>query len=222
VITALLICFLSLTAFAEGGQAIIEQLAQNAWLPQQVRAEWRSTDPIMQRIAAHSDWQLSDPKPARMAGAVILTVSRETADQKPEKLSISGNLRIFGPSLTPKKDIRAGQPVTKENLQLTECEWTNLADSVIPPDSCPSNMQAGHSLIAQRPLTVRDLKPLPLVHRGQIVSYCLRDGSVSVRLSGRALNDGAVGEHVAIAVDMGATRKFDGTVAADGTVLAVR
>jgi flagella basal body P-ring formation protein FlgA len=206
---------------AAPGDSVIARLAEAAWLPLKVYAEWQPAGTIPAVIGEHDDWKLANLHSTRLAGSIVLTLERAGANGI-ERTAVSGTLRVDGPSLMVKHAIRAGVALQPSDVETVQADWTYVQDDILQEAKLQSPCVAARSLVPGRVLTVRDIKSAPRIHRGQSVELVYTEGVVRVRLTGRALQDGAVGDHVAVVVDMKTSRKFEGCVAADGTVQWIR
>jgi len=217
-----LILLLSSALFADSENGVIERLAAAAWLPARVHAEWQTSGAAPAIIAQHDDWRLADPHSTRLAGGLVLTLERTNLSGNVERVALSGMLRIFGPSLMTKHVVNSGAVISPADVEAVQAEWTYLSDGPLQEANLSTPSVATRSLVPGRALTVRDVKAAPRIRRGQSVQLVYEEGAVRVRLTGRALQDGAVGERVPVTADMGTSRKFEGRVLADGTVQLVR
>ncbi len=208
-LTVLLLCPVLLSA-APASERVAALLAA-AWAPREVRVEWTFQGRVPATLEQHDDWQLSARRPPRLAGSLILMLERPG-----EKLCVSGTARVFGMALSPLKTIPAGQSVTAADLSAAETNLTQINGALLTDEHLATAALAAHALIPGRPLLTRDLKAAPLVHRGQTVALEKVEGVVHIRLVGRALRDGAVGDIIDVAVDLMRGKRFKGRVGADG------
>jgi flagella basal body P-ring formation protein FlgA len=209
-------------ARCEPASATLEMLLREAWSPLPVRVQWAFSGPLPTTIEQHSGWILAEPRPTRLAGAVIVTLERRLAEGGVERVAVSGTARVFGPSLSARSSIPAGALVDPAELDSSEAEWTCLNGEAAQRSQIIQPMQAARGLVPGRTIITRDLKPALVVHRGQPVDLQYADGSVRVILKGQALQNGAAGDRITVAVNMGTTRHFKGTVTKDGAVLFAR
>jgi flagella basal body P-ring formation protein FlgA len=219
--------FIAILLFASALSAapcdsMIARLAESTWLPAKVHAEWQTSGITPVIVGKYNDWKLADQRSTRLAGSMIISLARTSAAGVTERTAVSGNLRIVGPSLMVKHTIQTGAALQASDIEVVQADWTHLPDGALQDESLKFPCVAVHSLVPGRALTVRDVKSVPRIRRGQSVELVYMDGAVRVRLNGRALRDGAVGDRVPVTVDMGTSRKFDGCVTADGTVQLVR
>jgi flagella basal body P-ring formation protein FlgA len=207
---------------ADPASAVIERLIADAWAPQTVRVEWTFNEKTPAILAQHANWRLAEPYPARFAGSIIVTLERRDERGSLQRMAVSGTARIFGSVVTVLRKVEAGQPLDNVNISHVEAEWTRLNGVPVSSMVVSSPMVAARALLPGRAVLEQDVKAAPLIRRGQTVALLVSDGSVHVRLNGRALEDGAVGERISVAADIGKSKSFSGTVAADGTVLLIR
>jgi flagella basal body P-ring formation protein FlgA len=201
---------------------LIEKLVAEAWVPQIVRVEWSFADKVPATLAQHNDWQLAEPRATRLAGSMILTLERRNGDGGLQRIAFSGAARVFGSALTVRRRVNAGKPLDSVNVEPIEAEWTRLNGQPLVMLTTSSPQIAARALLPGRPILTQDVKAAPRVRRGQPVSLVYAEGNVHVRLSGRALQDGATGDVISVAADLGRSKSFMGTVADDGTVLLTR
>lgn len=207
--------------WAETAEEIVQRLVADAWSPRPVRVEWKFNGKTPTEFAKHSDWTLGDPHPVRVAGNVILAFVRQDPATT-MKVVVTGTAHIFGPCLTVKQAVSAGQPVDVSNLDSLEAEWTYLNSDAAQISEFTTAKVATRALTPGRPITTRDVKGAKLIHRGQTVDVQYADGAVLVRITGRALCDGAVGDQVSVSTEMVASKHLSGTVTKDGTIQLVR
>jgi flagella basal body P-ring formation protein FlgA len=79
-------------------------------------------------------------------------------------------------------------------------------------------MIAAKTLIPGRALTQDDMKPMPIVKRGQQVDLEYQKGNLKVAMVGRALLDGAEGDTIPVSVDMGKEKRYQGKILSNGSV----
>jgi len=213
--------FLPACLWAETPEQLVQRLIADAWSPQTVRVEWKFTSKVPADLARWHDWTLADPRPTRLAGTMILALDRKDSNTT-RKAIVTGTARIFGPSVMVKQAVASGQRVEISNLDSSEGEWTNLNGDAAQMSEFSIPKIALRALIPGRAILMRDIKGDKLIHRGQTVAVEYADGSVRVRIAGRALCDGSVGDMVAVSTDLVSSRRLSGTVNPDGTVELVR
>lgn len=222
-VAALIVSFLvPAYLFADSASTMIERLIAEAWAPQTVRVEWTFNEKTPVVLTQHTDWRLAEPRATRLAGSMIVTLERRNENGSLQKMAVSGTARIYGSALTALRRVDAGQPLDSTNFVLVEAELSRLNGVPISSPDFSTPLVAARSLMPGRAVLEQDVKAAPLIHRGQMVALLMTEGNVHVRLSGRALEDGAAGDRISVAADIGNSKSFSGTVAADGTVLLIR
>lgn len=216
------LCLMPAALWAGPAEATVEKLIAEAWAPQIVRAEWTFNMPAPSLLNSVSDWTLAEPRPTRMAGSVILVLQHIGSEKTVQRITVSGTARIFSQGWTARRSISVGQPVAMADLNFVTTELTNLNAALATDEDLILNPVAARMLVPGRPISVRDLKAVTRVHRGQMVELLCKDASVLVKLSGKAMQDGAVGDTIDVAVELGKTRRFKGAVDENGLVLLVR
>ena len=207
---------------ADPASRMIEKLIAEAWAPQTVRVEWSFNGKTPPALVRYDDWRLAEPRASRLAGSLILSLERRDETGALRRVALSGAARVFGPALTVKKRASAGEPLDSANVEQIETEWTHLNGQPLLVLTTSVRQVAARALLPGRAILVQDVKAAPRVRCGQSVSLLYAEGNVQVRLSGRALQDGATGDVISVAADLGRSKSFTGTVADDGTVLLTR
>ena len=205
---------------ANDAENVIAGLIAKAWQPHEVRVEWQFEGRTPKEIEGGGEWEIAEPHPNRLAGSMILVLRRE--DGQESRMAISGTARVYGKSLVPIRTIRTGETIDSSSFIETEAEWTRLRAEVLDWSAFRTPHVAARTLIPDRPLIATDVRAAPLIARDQTVQVEYVDGAVKIRLRGRALQAGAVGDKIAVAVDLEKTRRVEGIVAADGVVRWVR
>jgi flagella basal body P-ring formation protein FlgA len=218
---ALLLCLLSAVAWAGPAETAMENLIAEAWMPHIVRVEWTFNMPTPAALVNSADWTLTETRPARLAGSMILTLERKHAAPA-TRITVSGTARIYGNAWTVTRTVPAGQSIRENDLEMVNSEWTTLIGAPASAADWKANPVAAHMLIPGRPLARRDLRPLALVHRGDLVNMTYHEESVYVTLAGKAMQDGASGDTIDVTVDLGRARRFKGAVDENGLVQLIR
>ncbi|RPH95733.1 flagellar basal body P-ring formation protein FlgA [candidate division KSB1 bacterium] len=208
--------------FAASPEQVVETLIAAAWAPREVRVEWEFNGKPPVVLSQFTDWTIAEPRPMRLAGSLILSLERRDEKGTAHRIAFSGTARVFGPAFTARQRIEAGAKVDTTQLEIIEAEWTRLNGDPITASSFRTATLAARALIPGRPLTAQDIKTSPVIQKGQSVEMNYSEGAVRVRMTGRAMADGAVGDVIPVAVGMGTSKRFQATVAADGTVSLAR
>lgn len=85
-------------------------------------------------------------------------------------------------------------------------------------DRTPVGMDVKHRILADRPILERDVRPHALVHANATVHMSWRSAGISMEMTGRALQNGAVGDPIRV-MNTTSSRTLHGTVQPDGSVL---
>ncbi|HED12621.1 MAG TPA: flagellar basal body P-ring formation protein FlgA [Gammaproteobacteria bacterium] len=114
------------------------------------------------------------------------------------KIYVSARVRIMQKVVVLKHPVMRGQQLSLQDLLLEERDISNYSNGYI----AQINDAVQH--IMRRPATIgtiltpRMLKAITLVHRGKNVVIVAKDSSFLVRMSGKALMNGAKGERIKV------------------------
>lgn len=173
----------------QGGQATLDPNLRLA----------RCQQPLATRVAAAATVEVSCAQPAWRLFVPVVASNRQAV-------------------LVLARAVAAGQPLVAADLASDERQTAGAAQALLVDPAQAIGRVARRHLQAGSVLSHADLQAQPLVHRGQTVDLLTRRGNVEVRVSARALRDGALGQQVAVR-NLSTGKNVQGTVQADGSVM---
>ena len=209
---------ISNVSFAEQANTIIENLISEDWKPLDVRVEWTFRKSSRQDLNPAIEYRIAQPQPTRFAGNLILKLEGVDSEGRLQTVPVSGKAKIFGRGFTTNKYITSGTKVSFDQLDRTELEWTRLNNQPVTQFEPADNYIAARGLVPGRTICKNDLKPEPVILKGQSVTLEMSDNTITISLVGRALADGSVGENIPVAVELEHTKRYRGIVVNETTV----
>jgi flagella basal body P-ring formation protein FlgA len=100
--------------------------------------------------------------------------------------------------VVPRRALRAGDPVTAEDVELTELELSMSRDRLAEGLHQVVGRIARGPLAAGRPIPLRGLKAPEVVKRGERLTVQVRHGALTVRMAAEALESGGVDDQVKV------------------------
>ena len=117
-------------------------------------------------------------------------------------------------SLVATRTIKAKTVIAAEDLTTVAAEIPGALKSA----DQALGLEARVTLYAGRPIRAEDLGTPTLVDRNQKVTLVFQSTGLTIRVDGRALDRGSVGEDIRV-MNLSSRQTVTGTVAVDGTIL---
>jgi hypothetical protein len=151
------------------------------------------------RIGAGS-WSVRlDSDPPRVGrGNVTVEVVSEHGDRRRCFVSLTRELQV--PSLRSVRAVDAGTPIASSAVH-ADTLWTKdqlVLDSRVPLAEDDGRWTLRRQIAGGHPILMRDVRPTPVVRRGELVNWIVIRGGIEVRVSARSRGDGAPGEWILV------------------------
>lgn len=162
-------------------------------------------------------WEIWDKGGDRYLGQVNLAVSFFVDGKQVRNVSLSGRVSVKQDVVKASRRIGQGQLLTREDVTLvTESSAQMQRDVLIDPEEAVGKkavrpIQPGQAISAQM------LESPPVVKKGSRVQIVARSAFIQVSTSGKAAEDGQVGEEVRV-VNLSSGREIHATVRGPGLV----
>jgi len=155
------------------------------------------------------------PKGSRKMGRV--TVGVKCTDSKPWSLNVPVTISIYKQVLVSSRQIQKGTLLSVVDLKLAKHNLAKLSHGYFETLDQGVGMKVKRRISAGSVLTPGMLKRPQLISRGQTVTILAQSGNMQVRMMGKALASGAVGERIKV-VNTKSRRKLEGIVTGAGEV----
>ena len=144
------------------------------------------------------DWEVVWPRPRALEpGRNLITITLRE-EGRSRRLSVVAVAHIYAHTAMLVSTVPRGQQPDPNAMQWA---WTDLAmteQGVITDPRALAGMMAARDLEPGEAVTQRDLKPRPLVKRGELVDLVVRRGGVSAVVRAECRQDGLMGETVTV------------------------
>ena len=155
------------------------------------------------------------PKGSRDLGRI--TVGVKCPAVKSWSLHVPMSVSIYKKVLIAAYSIPRGKVLLKEDFKLAKYDLARLPNGYIENLSQIQGMKLTRNLSIGVPLSPSMIKKPQIIKRGQRIFIIARSGKLEVRMSGKALAHGAVGDRIAV-VNLSSKKKLEGVIMKDGTV----
>jgi flagella basal body P-ring formation protein FlgA len=115
------------------------------------------------------------------------------------------------------KPLPRGTILEQENMRVMKYDMSQLPAGYVEDQQDAVGMELTRRLASDTPLTTNLIRKPKIIKRGQQVSIIARSGGMEVRMMGKALEHGAVGERIRVQ-NLRSKKKVEGTVTPSGDV----
>jgi flagella basal body P-ring formation protein FlgA len=145
------------------------------------------------------------------------TVGVRCTDDKPWSLHVPTTVTIYKNIIVTAESLARGKILTENDFKHLEYDVSKLPAGYIVDASYGVGMELKRRLSGGVPLTTTMMRKPKIIKRGQQVSIIAKAGNVEVRMSGKALAHGAVGERIRV-LNLKSKKKLEGIVTPSGDV----
>jgi len=133
------------------------------------------------------------------------------------RLYVPVRLRRQQPVLVLARALSAGETISADMLVQDTRDTARIIGAPLTDPSSAIGQSTRRALTAGSILTAAHLRAPEAVHRGDPVTLISRQGGIEVRMAGRALMAGGLGERIS-AENLSSRRRVQGVVMADGKI----
>lgn len=155
------------------------------------------------------------PKGSREMGKT--TVGVKCSGPKPWSLHVPVTINIYKNILVSKRQIQKNTILTASDIKLAKYDIADLSYGYFEDIKDGVGMKLKRRALAGAVLTPAMLKKPQIISRGQKVTIVAQSGNMVVRMTGKALGGGAVGERIKI-MNMKSRQKLEGIITSSGEV----
>lgn len=155
------------------------------------------------------------PKGSREIGKT--TVGIKCTDSKPWSLHVPVTISIFKNVLVAAHLLEKGDILTATDTKLIRHDLSDLSYGYLLSKSSGIGKKVKRRVLAGSVLTPNMLKKPQLIARGQKVAILAKSGQMEVRMMGKALDNGAMGDRIKV-LNLKSRRKLEGVVISSATV----
>lgn len=206
------------SAFAVSSADIIASLLEEQWKPVPAKVVWKSNSAMEAELDESQKWSITSLLPARPCGSMILRLSASDSSGQSHGVAISGNASVSVECLTVKRTIRVGEIISADAIEPKVIEWKSAFDEPMLHTEAIIGLTAERTLTPGRPICQNDIKIAHRINRGDKVTLHLTQGAIDIKLPGKAMETGIIGEQIsAITLDH-PQRIFRGVIEHDNYV----
>jgi flagella basal body P-ring formation protein FlgA len=145
------------------------------------------------------------------------TVGVRCVDQKPWSLHVPVTVTIYKKVVVTAESLPRGKILTTDDLKIAKYDKSKLPAGYIDEFGEGVGMELKRQLSNGVPLTASMIRKPKIIKRGQQVAIIARAGGMEVRMTGKALAHGAVGDRILV-LNLKSKKKVEGTVTSSGDI----
>ena len=146
-----------------------------------------------------------------------LTVGVRCSDQKPWSLHVPVTVTIYQNVIVTAKSLPRGKILTMNDLKTAKYDKSKLPAGYIDELTDGVGFELKRRLSIGVPLTTVMIRKPRIIKRGQHVSIIATTGGMEVRMAGKALAHGAVGDRIRV-LNLKSKKKVEGTITSTGDI----
>jgi flagella basal body P-ring formation protein FlgA len=145
------------------------------------------------------------------------TLGVRCSGQKPWSLHVPVTVTIYQKVIVTARSLPRGKILTGNDLKFAKHDKSKLPAGYMDELTEGVGMELKRQLSNGAPLTTSMIRKPKIIKRGQRVSIIARAGGMEVRMAGKALAHGAVGDRIRV-LNMKSKKKIEGTVTPSGDI----
>lgn len=172
-------------------------------------------DPRLRLAACPSPLQTTLPEGSRLPGRATVLVRCD--GPKPWTLYVQGKVEVFEAVLVAARSLSRGRLLRAEDVKREERPVSNLTSGYFSDPERLVGMKVKRPIRSGMPVGRHMVEARKVVRRGERVTIRAESGSISVRMAGKALTDGAKGDVIEVQ-NLSSERTVEAVVASPGQV----
>jgi flagella basal body P-ring formation protein FlgA len=188
------------------GEAITARLQKELGLgPADFRVRFDALNTLKDSPAPDGGHWEFRPLTRTFVGTVMWEVEAVNGTRVSHRMTLETTVERREMVLTAAMDLSRGEPVTKESYSVEEAWLDRNLPTLLTDEKDVIGLAAQRDIAAGERLDKRDFKPLLLAQRGDTVTVVFISGSLQVKMTGQAKQDGKM--HDSIEVENESTRE---------------
>ncbi|MDH5376953.1 MAG: flagellar basal body P-ring formation chaperone FlgA, partial [Gammaproteobacteria bacterium] len=182
---------------------------------QRVEVKAATLDPRLQ--LSHCATPLDAFYPHERNRGSRITVGVRCEKPKPWSLYVSVSVKRYDQVISASRHLPKGHKIGREDLKTVEMEVAQLANHYINKPEHAIGMIVKRGIRAGKAIRSSNLHPPLIIRKGDSVSIISSTSGFDIRMSGKALVDGAKGERIKVQ-NLSSKRTVEGKVISEGLV----
>ncbi len=162
----------------------------------EVQVRWQGDVVLEQSGALGIEVKRLSARPFR--GPTIVRVELTVDGRTERAMTVTADTRFFREVLVSNRNVRRGEVLQAEMLDLEERDITLQKDGYFLDFADLEGGRAKRSIGANRVVTQRHVEPVPVILRGEEITLVLETQHVRLTTRGKAMQDGGIGQKIRV------------------------
>ena len=145
------------------------------------------------------------------------TIGVKCKGTKPWSLHVPVTISVYKNVLVASRQLQKGTVLTEADMKLKQIDLAKLHYGFFDELKNGIGKKLKRRVLAEAVLTPAMLKNPQLIRRGQKITIMAQSGLMTVRMKGKALDNGAVGERIKV-LNVKSRKKMEGVITSSGEV----
>ncbi len=154
----------------------------------------------------------------KQLGLISLDVIVYKNGEEVQQVGVVADVTFVKPTVVAARPINLNAPITKRDVSIVNKNYKRFEQAGLDSVNAVIGQRAKRFIRVGEIIQERNLEPVPLVKRGQIVQVHSRSGGVVIESVGRVIKSGAYGDVVELQTADRTKRKFTAMVTGPGSV----
>ena len=159
--------------------------------------------------------EVSIPQGGRDLGRI--TVGVQCTGPRPWSLQVPTTVTLYEEIVVTARSLPRGTILAADDLRRVEHDVSKLPNGYIADTQAGVGMELRRHLSAGTALTTNMVRKPQIIKRGQQVAIIAVTGNLEVRMTGKALAHGGVGDRIRV-LNLSSRKKLEGTITSSGAV----
>jgi len=143
------------------------------------------------------------PRSSAVLGLVSLEVEVTDARGRSRLIPVVAEVSLLREVVVARRAINRGAVIRQQDVRLEERRFNRLERIGLTDLAAAIGQQARRYIARGEMITARDIRPRPLVRRGEYVTVWLERAGLTLRASAKALQDGTYGQRIEVRAEPG-------------------
>jgi len=182
---------------------------------QKIEVKTGKLDSRLKLNKCNRNLQAFSPKGSSMVGKT--TVGVKCPGTKPWSLHVPVTISIYKNVIVSAQQLRKDTILTAADIKQQKHDLADLSYGYFEDSKDVIGMKLKRQVLAGAALTPAMLNKRQIVSRGQNVTIFAQSGSMAVRMTGKALDNGAVGDRIKV-MNIKSRKKLEGIITSTGEI----
>jgi len=145
------------------------------------------------------------------------TIGVKCKGSRPWSLHVPVTISVYKNVLVASRQLQKGRVLTEADIKMKKMDMAKLRHGFFEELKLGTGKKLKRRILAEAVLTPAMLKNPQLIRRGQQITIMAQSGRMTVRMEGKALANGAVGERIKV-MNIKSSKKLEGVITSSGAV----